>query len=248
MLDEQKLRRAMPPGLGLIYHAEAGSTNAIAKELAGGGAPEGLVVAAGRQTAGRGRLGRSFLSPEGGIYFSLIMRPAEDCWPALTMAACVGACRAIRGALGITPGIKWVNDLYHNGRKICGILAEGAAGPGGLSYAVVGLGLNYCSPPFEGELADKAGSLYPSGEPPVAAEAMAARLMEEVYSALKEPLAHGIYMEYRAASLALGREVLIAGRDERAEAVDISPTGALLVRHGDGRMEALNSGEVSILI
>ncbi|MBR2329455.1 MAG: hypothetical protein IKA58_06195, partial [Clostridia bacterium] len=104
-------------------------------------------------------MGRDFQSPPGGIYLTLVMRPKgtlEQC-TMLTMAAAVGVCRAAEKHLGIHLGIKWVNDLYLSGKKICGILAEGAAAGEKLKYAVVGVGLNYQSPEFTGELANKAG-------------------------------------------------------------------------------------------
>jgi len=119
------------------------STNTTAKELAAAGASEGTVVIARRQTAGRGRLGRSFSSPEGGVYMSLILRPAADTDPGLvTSCGAVAVARAIRRQCDLPVGIKWVNDLFIHGRKVCGILAEGVLDPtGGLTAIVLGLGI-----------------------------------------------------------------------------------------------------------
>ena len=247
MLNDKEIKEYFPSLSWLLSAEELPSTNTVAKELASKGVPEGSLVIAERQTGGRGRLGRDFESPEGGIYLTLIMRPdgtLEQC-TMLTMAAAVGACRAVEKRLGIHLGIKWVNDLYLNGKKICGILAEGAAAGEKLKYAVVGVGLNYQSPEFTGELANKAGSLYPDGEPPMSLSAMAGALAMEVYEACKAFDSEDVYREYKARSLLIGRTVTMPdGR--QAKALDITRDGRLLVELEDGGTLALNSGEVSV--
>lgn len=247
MLNDKEIREYFP-GVGwLLTACELPSTNAVAKELALKGVPEGGLVLAQRQTGGRGRLGRSFESPEGGIYMSLVLRPEgtlEQC-TMLTMAAAVGVCRAMEKHLGISPGIKWVNDLYLEGRKICGILVEGAAQGEKLKYAVAGVGINYQTPAFTGELALKAGSLYPDSEPPISLSAMAGAAAAEVLAACRSFQSDDIYEEYRSRSLLPGRAVILAdGR--RATALDITREGRLLVEFEDGQRLALNNGEVSV--
>ncbi len=247
MLNDKEIREYFPKVSWLLSAEELPSTNTVAKELASKGVPEGSLVIAERQTGGRGRLGRDFESPKGGIYLTLVMRPngtLEQC-TMLTMAAAVGVCRAVEKHLGIALGIKWVNDLYLNGKKICGILAEGAAAGEGLRYAVVGVGLNYQSPEFTGELAKKAGSLYPEGEPPLPLSAMAGAVAAEVYEACKHFDSEEVYTEYKARSLLLGCEVTLPdGR--KAMALDITRDGRLLVEFEHGDTLALNSGEVSV--
>ena len=147
-LTEAALHRALGEtavvGRDLRCLPELGSTNDHLKELARQGAPEGLVVLAERQTAGRGRLGRSFQSPAGlGLWMSILLRP--DCPPerlprvtALTAVACTGAIRSI---CGVEAGIKWPNDLVCRGRKLCGILTELESDGQGLAV-VIGIGLN----------------------------------------------------------------------------------------------------------
>lgn len=247
MLNDNEIREYFPNVSWLLSAEELPSTNTVAKELAAKGVPEGSLVIAERQTGGRGRLGRDFESPKGGIYMTLIMRPEgtlEQC-TMLTMAAAAGVCRAMEKHLGISPGIKWVNDLYHNGKKICGILAEGAAAGEMLKYAVVGIGINYQSPEFTGELADKAGSLYPMGEPPISLSAMAGAVAAEVYEACKNFQSREVYEEYRRRSLLLGRTVTLPDT-RQAKAVDITRDGRLLVEFESGGTLALNSGEVSV--
>lgn len=119
------------------------STNEIAKKFAINGADEGVIITAIRQTAGKGRLGRTFLSKKGGVYFSVVLRPhkqAEDII-FITTAAAVAACRAIEAVSGKKCEIKWVNDIYINGKKVCGILAEGSE-----NYVVLGVGINLFRP------------------------------------------------------------------------------------------------------
>lgn len=247
MLNEKEIRGYFSNVSWLLSAEELTSTNTIAKELASKGVPEGSLVIAGRQTGGRGRLGRDFASPAGGIYMTLVMRPdgaLEQC-TMLTMAAAVGVCRAVEKHLGIAPGIKWVNDLYHNGKKICGILAEGAAAGEKLKYAVVGVGLNYQSPEFTGELAHKAGSLYPDSQPPLPLSAMAGAVAAEVYEACRNFQSEEVYQEYKARSLLLGRMVTLPDK-RQAKAQDITRDGRLLVEFESGETIALNSGEISV--
>lgn len=140
------------------------STNALLLEMARGGAPIGTVVWAHRQEGGRGRLGRSFSSPVGGVYISMLVpSPSDpkDIGFALTAKAGVAVKRAIRDVCGVECGIKWVNDIVLDGLKVCGILAQMVAREGG-NVVVVGIGVNYATPLscFSGELRGIVGSLY----------------------------------------------------------------------------------------
>ena len=139
-------------------HKELPSTNDLAKELARQGAPEGTTVIARRQTAGRGRLGRSFHSPEGtGLYMSVVLRP--HCAPQelmhLTCAVAVAACDAVEATARIRPGIKWINDLVTDGKKLGGILTElGFSGKGTVDYAVIGISIALSPDDFRPKLGD----------------------------------------------------------------------------------------------
>jgi hypothetical protein len=113
----------------ILWYPEVGSTNDLAGALADRNAPEGLVVLADRQTAGRGRLGRSWASPSGaGIYASVVLRPSVSASTLLTIAAGVAVAEGIAAATGLSPHVKWPNDVHVSGRKLAGILAEGAVG------------------------------------------------------------------------------------------------------------------------
>lgn len=228
------------------------STNALAREAGAAGAAEGLVILAGEQTAGRGRLGRSFFSPGAtGLYMSLLLRPAlppEQCIR-ITTAAAVAVCRAVEKLTGEAPGIKWVNDIFLHGRKVCGILTEAAFdGQSGLRYAALGIGINV-SPPeggFPPEIAEIAGSLFPAFAP-----GRRETVVAEVLNCLAEVLqglADGAHAaEYRARSLVLGRRVqILGGSGGEAVVTDIDPECRLHLRRDDGSEEILSTGEISI--
>ena len=233
------------------------STNAEAKRRAAGGAPDGLAVLAEGQTGGRGRRGRSFLSPAGkGLYLSVLLRPrcALEQVPALTAWTAAAVCGAVEGLCGLRPGIKWPNDVILEGRKLCGILTELEleADTGELGYVVVGLGLNVSQTKadFGPEVAPLAISLAQAlGRAPRRAEAAAAVLdaLDGMYAAFPEQREDWLAC-YRARCLTVGRPVrlLRSGVEEQAFAEEIDDDFALVVRHPDGRRETVSSGEVSV--
>ena len=248
------LRTAEP--LTLRYVEEAGSTNDLCKAAAAEGAGEGLVVFAERQTAGKGRRGRSFLSPAGtGVYMSILLRPklpAEEA-VAITGIAAVAAAQAIEDVSGREAGIKWVNDIWLSGKKVCGILTEAAMDmeSGGLDYAVLGIGVNAFPPPggFPPELRDIAGAVFPGkGEDDERSRLMAAILDRflPLYRALP---GKGWLKEYRRRSLLTGREVGFTqgGEARRGLVLGIDDAARLLLRLPDGTETALSSGEVTLV-
>ena len=158
------------PDVYLKLYREAGSTNQLAKQAAvSGEAGHGSFVIAQQQTAGRGRRGRSFYSPEdAGLYLSVVLEPKGETLQEsllLTTAAAVAVYKAVQKVCGISLDIKWVNDLYFHGRKVCGILTEAITDfeSGNIEYAIVGIGLNlYCAAVgYPEELQGIAGALYP---------------------------------------------------------------------------------------
>ena len=138
------------------------STNDDVKKAALSGEREGFALLADAQTGGRGRMGRQFVSGEGGVYLSLLLRPEKSAADALfiTSAAAVAAAAAAESISGKSCLIKWVNDIYCRGKKICGILAEGIIENGESKAVVLGIGLNLKGGGFTGELAEKAGFLF----------------------------------------------------------------------------------------
>ena len=247
-------------GRELFCFDKLDSTNNRAKTLAQSGAPEGVVVIADSQTAGRGRMDRSFQSPKGqGIYLSVLLRPrmAPDCLPPVTALAGVAVCAAVERLCGIRPGLKWPNDPVLNGRKLCGILTEASleAESGRLQSMVVGIGINVSQEPedFSLEVREIATSLLQALGRPVSRPQLAAALLEELDGAYAALLSGNlaVYLEaYRRDCVNLGKTVQLlpfgGGSGETAQAVDIDEEFSLIVRGSDGRKRAVRSGEVSV--
>lgn len=260
LLSPGELARALKGrtvGRELVCLSTVDSTNDEAKRRAVAGAGEGLAVLADGQTGGKGRRGRSFVSPAGkGLYLSVLLRPtcslSELMW--LTSWTAVAVCDGIEAACGVRPGIKWTNDIILNGKKLCGILTElGMEGETGqLQYAVVGAGINVTqtAEDFGPGVADVAVSLEQAlGKAPRRSELAAAILtaLDEMYAAFPREKAR--YLErYRADCLTVGKYVkLLRGdREERAFAQAVDDDFALIVRHPDGRRERVDAGEVSV--
>ena len=243
--SERELRAHLPADWSAVIqvYTETDSTNTRARLLAEQGAQHGTAVIADRQTAGRGRSGRSFYSPaETGIYLSMVLRPEKADVNMATVRAAVGVCRAVERVCGRAPQIKWVNDLFLDGKKICGILAEGV-GPfvnGAPAAVVLGVGINCSTESFPEELQFLAGSIGGG----FSREALAAAVMTE----LRE-LTGGIE-EYRERSLMIDREVSFVrdGETVTATVLGIDDTGGLILRHADGGTTVLRCGEVSVKI
>ncbi len=256
ILSESEIRRFLTQeeiGRRIEVHPELDSTNIRAKQLAAQGAPHGTLVVADSQTSGRGRFSRRFYSPpRSGIYLSIILRPALPAERAvmITSLSAVAAARAIESQADVDVGIKWVNDLYINGKKCCGILCEASMDfeSGGLEYVVAGIGINTARMQFPEELKDIATSVENECGTPVSRSRLIAEIANQV-SALYADLSAGSFMaENRRRSVVIGREitVLSAAEPYAAKAEDIDNQGRLIVRLADGRTEVLNSGEISI--
>ena len=238
------------------FFPETGSTNDDLKALAKQGAPHGTILIADRQTGGHGRMGRSFLSPEGvGIYMSVLLRP--DCAPTelmhLTCAAAVAMCDAVEEAVDLRPGIKWTNDLVSGKRKLGGILTElGLNKKGMVDWCLVGIGINCLQQEqdFAPEIRDIAGSLAMVTGQEIDRANVAAAMMEALH-AMSCTLFSGKFAmlrQYRRDCITLGQDIsLLRGEEIRhGHALDIDDSGALVVRLTDGTVEAINSGEVSV--
>ena len=252
----QKIPAECPWRDTLYWYDTIDSTNNRAKELAKGGAPHGTVIISGSQTAGRGRLGRSFHSPEGlGIYLSVILRP--DCPPEelmhLTSCAAVAMCDAVEHVSGIRPGIKWINDLILDKQKLGGILTELSVNPKTTKtdYAIIGVGINclHRKEDFPEELQSIATSLALAGKQVSPADLAAAMVtaLHKMDSRLPEDK-WLIMRQYRTACITLKKKVTVIRGDQIrfAKAWDVDDEGRLAVSFSDGTVELLNSGEVTI--
>lgn len=234
---------------------DIGSTNDYLREKAAQGKGEGYAVVAGAQTRGKGRTGRSFYSPaDTGIYLSLLLRP-KDCRPAqavkFTTMAAVAACEAIENVSHRSPQIKWVNDIYIDGKKVSGILTEASVSleNGSLEYVLLGIGINVYPPEkgFPQELRETAGSVFQERKSDGKNQLTAGflnRLME-IYT--KEET--GEYAEeYRKRSMVLGKriQILTPEGEKGARALEIDKDCRLLVEYEDGNRELLRAGEIRI--
>lgn len=237
------------------YFEELDSTNRYLKELAAEGAPEGTVIIANRQSAGRGRLGRSFFSPaEKGIYMSILLRPdiALERAVLITSMSAVAVAEAIEHVSGAEAKIKWVNDIFLNGKKTCGVLTEAGidAEKGTLEFAVLGIGVNVGEMEFPKELEHIATSVSNECGFPVSKDTLINAILEKM-ERWYPTLADGSFLkESKRRSLLLGKEITVIdetvyGGSYPAKAVDINELGNLIIER-DGVLQVLNSGEVSI--
>ncbi len=245
------LSAEMTARVDIITRDVTASTNLDVKELAQSGAAEGAVVIAGCQTAGRGRHGRSFWSPgDAGLYMSILLRPRLDAAEAIAITACAApaVAEAIESVCDCEAGIKWVNDVYVRGRKVCGILTESVVGrEAGMEYAVLGIGINVADVTFPEELREKAGSLGISGEQ---RPLLAARVIENFFRYYDKLPEKAYLAEYRRRSILTGKTVSYtqSGVEHTAEVLGIGDDNTLVVRDSSGEEVRLNSGEVSVII
>jgi len=261
-LTEAEIRSFLGPtrlvGRELRCFEELDSTNNYLKTLPE--APDGLAVTADSQTAGRGRMDRSFQSPKGqGIYLSVLLRPrlSPDRLPPVTALAGVAVCAAVERVCGVRPGLKWPNDPVLNGKKLCGILTELSleAETGRVQSLVLGIGVNVGQgeEDFSPEVREVATSLRQVLGRPVSRPQLAAALLEELdraYAALLAGDLSAYLAAYRSRCVNLGKTVQLipfgGGERETAQAVDIDGEFGLVVRGADGKERAVRSGEVSV--
>jgi BirA family biotin operon repressor/biotin-[acetyl-CoA-carboxylase] ligase len=232
------------------------STNQALKALAVNGEPEGAAVVSDAQTAGRGRRGRTWVSPPGcGLYISLLFRPRSwepACAPRMPLMIAVAAAEAIEAVAGIAPGIKWPNDLMLKGRKLAGILCEADMDPEQIQFIVVGIGINVRRPdPVPEEIRDTAVWLSEHVSS-VDRNALARELLSHIearYRQMDTPEGWRAVLEaWREKSLTLRRDVTItdASGAWQGEALDIDDTGGLIVRDRNGDIRTLLAGDVSL--
>lgn len=232
------------------------STNTQAKTMGLTGAPHGTALLARHQTAGRGRLGRSFHSPESqGIYLSMLLRPGCHATELMHLTCAVGSslCDAIESVTGLRPGIKWTNDLVYGKRKLGGILTELSLDcSGNVDFAVVGIGINCAqkAQDFPEDIQNIAISLSEITGNDINIPQLAAAVLSSLVDMSDQLLSHReeILEQYRSDCVTLGKEISIVtpASVRHGIAQDIDPDGALVVEFPDGHREAVNSGEVSI--
>ena len=245
LFNETELSGCM--SVPFYYLERADSTNNEARRLVLEGQKAPFAVIAKEQTGGRGRRGRSFVSSDGGVYLSIVVSTHDvKSVERITTAAAVATADVI-DALGFSSQIKWVNDIYLDGKKAVGILCEGIVSmeDNAVSQVIIGIGVNYETKVFPEEIEDIVTSLYPEGHPPVSRSLFASRLVNQVLKVLKED----DYLDsYRKKCFILGQQINVIKTDSSraATALDIDSDAHLIVRYEDGSEETLSSGEVTI--
>lgn len=231
------------------------STNKTAKELSVNGAESGTVIISEEQTMGRGRLGRKFYSPSNsGIYMSIILKPNLTVSDSvlITTAASVAVCRAIERVTTIKAQIKWINDIFINNKKICGILTEASTDfeSGTINHIILGIGINFNTPKenFPKEIQNTAGSIFTTSSNKISRNQLCAEIINEVLSIIEDIKNYNFIDEYKKRSIVLNKDILYIrnGISKKGKAIDINDDGSLVVKNENDEIIILNSGEVSI--
>lgn len=242
--DEKLLSGKLCSDIKIHIHENIDSTNIEAKRLLKAGFTGKVLIIAEEQSAGRGRLGRSFYSPHStGIYMSLVLQTKDT--ELLTICAASAVYCGIERIAGVKAGIKWVNDLYLKGKKICGILCEGIAGSEGLLGSIIGIGINCSTEHFPKDIEKLAGSIG-KGIAFKREELIAEIINSFLYFLENKVEALRIYREN---CLMYGKKLsfLYMGKEECAIACDINCEGHLIVEKENGERLELSSGEVQFL-
>lgn len=256
ILSEQSIRqylKAKTFGSKIDIFKTIDSTNTFAKKLAQLGAAEGSVVISEEQTAGKGRLGRKFFSPSHtGIYITIILRPKMPLEKStlITSCAAVAVAKTIDSIANVNSNIKWVNDIYINDKKACGILTEAGLDfeTNTLDYVIVGIGINVSNESFPEALKDIATSLFIESHQPINRSELVAELLNNLEKEYYDIENLSFLQEYRRRSNVIGSDITVLCGNNKydAHAVDIDNDARLIVTTDDGKTHALNSGEVSV--
>ena len=230
------------------------STNKTTKELSISGAEHGTVVLARSQTAGRGRYDRQFHSPPGGIYLSFILHPDRlslETPTLITAVAAVAVCRAVETVTPDSPRIKWVNDIFLNGKKICGILTEAVTDfeSGNIQWVVVGIGVNFDTKQTDipKDLRGIIGSIFADGDSAVTRNQLVGEIINQVLCGTTYSREQ-ILCEYKKRLMMLGEPITVISPKEtyNATAMDIDGNGHLIVKKENNEIYTLSGGEISI--
>ena len=257
VIDEMRIREFLHTkwlGQNIIYEEEMDSSNIQAKRLGEHDAPNGTVVVTEKQTAGRGRRGRTWVSPKGNCYFSILLRPEVlvDRASIITLVSALALAKAVKEVSGLDTMIKWPNDVIANGKKLCGILTESSTDLEYINYVVVGIGINTNQTEFSDEIKDMASSIrLECGEKINRPKLLGTflTLFEQYYEKFLETEDMGaLEEEYNGLLVNRGREVRIIEKEKERvlRAIGIDKKGGLVVEDEKGNQETIISGEVSV--
>ena len=239
-------------GQRVIYYPRLTSTMDVAKREAEQGAAEGTIVVADEQTAGKGRLERDWLSPEGSIALSIILYPSLPHLPSLIMVASLAVVHSIEAVTGLKSQVKWPNDILINGRKVCGILIESEVRGDTVDYTIVGIGVNVnlrlsAFP----EIQSIATSLYDELGREVSRLSLVQRLLVEIERLyLSLPAGRSVYEEWRDRLVTLGKRVQVKSGETIYEGIaeSVADDGSLLLRQSDGSLTRIVAGDVTLMV
>ena len=263
LLSSEYIKESLPFPCRVQVLDKVDSTNNYAKTISDLSCPH--IILANEQTKGRGRLGRSFYSPPAsGLYMSIVFKPDFELSKAMlvTTLSALAVCQAFEETVGVGPKIKWVNDIYLNGKKVCGILTEAESNfeTGSIEKIVIGIGINCFPQNFPDELSDKA-SFIEAPKKQFSRNELAVAVAEKIFSLMKTFDKRRILREYKSRSMILGQQILLFGSSYsalpehggsgiKAKAIDIDENGGLVVEYMEGRhareMDTITSGEITI--
>ena len=237
--------------LDVVVLETVDSTNNEAKRMLANGFADNALILANEQTGGRGRLGRSFYSPKNtGIYMTFLVHTSLQLSSAVTVttAASVAVVRALESVTDTKPEIKWVNDVYINGKKVCGILTEAVSDfeTGTAAALIIGIGINITTEDFPDEIKDRASSV---GALSPVRNKLAAQVANELMYICEDLNDRSRFIDcYKSRSMIIGKDIdfYINNEKQRGKAIDIDDFGALIVTLPDGSQKTLSSGEVTV--
>jgi BirA family biotin operon repressor/biotin-[acetyl-CoA-carboxylase] ligase len=238
-------------GRQLHYYNRLDTTMKTAKELAKKGNAEGTVIIADTQTAGRGRLGRTWISPEGSLAISLILKPPLEDLPQLVMIVSLAMVRTIKKVTGLQAKIKWPNDVLIKGKKVCGILIETEVKGGKVNFAIIGIGINVNFDPLVyPEIADIATSLSHELGTEVSKAVLVSTLLPELEQLYLEAQSGApVYKEWQKNMVMLGNWIQVKTGEaiEQGKAENVTKNGSLILRHSDGSLAEIVAGDVTVI-
>ena len=238
-------------GQQLYYYHRVTTTMEAAKKMAKKGTAEGTAIIADTQTAGRGRLGRAWLSPEGSLAMSLILKPSLDNLPQLVMIASLAVVRTIKKVAGLEAQIKWPNDILLKSKKVCGILIENEVKGDTVNFAIIGIGINVNFDPLAiPEISDIATSLSHELGAEVSKVELTITLLSELEQLYLEAQAGApIYKEWQGNMEMLGRwiKVKIGETIEQGKTETVTENGNLILRRADDSLVEIVAGDVTII-
>lgn len=248
-------RAAGTIGRKIVYRSAIASTNTLAAELAQQGAAEGTVVTAEVQTGGKGRLGRTWISPRGSLAFSVILRPAVPTHkaPLITLMGAVAATAAINERTGLAAGIKWPNDVLVDGLKVCGLLTEMSAEPDRIRHLVLGIGVNVNADLAElpADVRERSTSLAAAAGGTLDRTGLLSEMLAQLDRWYQLFLADetALLGAWRGLNVTLGRRVSVSGAAGSFSGIarDIDKEGRLIVLLDDGTLQAVAAGDVTIV-